>query len=130
MRKLVSFAGLAAAFIVAFACQRWAYHLQESVSSSFRIESYLWLSSLTVLIAATPVILLSWYVLHSATKDAWVSSVFAVAGIAVTFGYAIAASLHSYVTLGGRGGVIGPPLIRAVHGGSCDGHRDCVVLST
>jgi hypothetical protein len=96
MRRLVSFAGLVGTFLIAYACQRWAYHLQASVSQSLHVESYLWLSSLTGAIAATPLILLSWYVLHGAAKDVWVSSVFVVVGIAVTFGYAIEVSLHSH----------------------------------
>jgi hypothetical protein len=108
MSKIVSFAGLVGTFIVAYACERvWRYLLLKA-SQTLVFGTYVWLESVVILILASVLMLLAWYVVFRTRRDVWVASVFVLIGIGVTFAYAIEISLHSALILPGMEEFLAP----------------------
>jgi hypothetical protein len=95
MSKIVSFAGLAATFIVAYACDRWGEFLRVEASRTFAMAPYLWLSGAANLLLALALFLLLWYVIFRATKSTLVSALFVLIGLGLTFAAAVGMSLAS-----------------------------------
>ena len=95
MSKIVSFAGLVATFMVAYACDRWVEFLRVEASRTFTIAPYLWLASTANLFLAMAILLLTWYVIIRANKSTLVFSVFMLIGLVFAFVPAINMSLAS-----------------------------------
>ena len=95
MSKLISFAGLAATFMIAYACDRWIDALRLEVTRTFAVASFLWSASVANLILAITLLLLTWYVIFKADKSTLVSSVFLLIGLVITFAAAIGMSVAS-----------------------------------
>jgi hypothetical protein len=89
MLKIVSFSGLVATFIVAYACDRWVESLRVVATQPFAIASYLWFAGVANLLIAIAILLLLWYVVIRADKSAVVSLVFVLVGLGLTFTPAI-----------------------------------------
>jgi hypothetical protein len=84
---------------VAYLCQRWDNSVLSAVMQNFKIERFVWLHGVAILIFAAALIALSWYVLSRADRSVWVAAGFAVIGLGVTFEYAIQVSAHSAAQL-------------------------------
>jgi hypothetical protein len=95
MSKMVSFAGLVATFIMAYAFDRWVEFLRVEASRTFALAPYLWLAGAANLLLAITLLLLTWYVIFRADKSTLVSSVFVLVGLAFTFASTINMSLAS-----------------------------------
>jgi hypothetical protein len=95
MSKIVSFAGLVATFLVAYACDRWVESLRIEATRTFAFAPYLWLAGAANLLSAIVLLLLTWYVIFRADKSTLVFLVFVLIGLALTFASAIELSVTS-----------------------------------
>jgi hypothetical protein len=95
MSKIVSFTGLAATFLVAYACDRWVQSLRMEATRTFVFAPYLWLAGAANLLLAIALLLLIWYVIFWADQSTLVSSMFVLIGLALTFASAIEMSAAS-----------------------------------
>jgi hypothetical protein len=95
MSKIVSFAGMAATFLMAYACDRWVELLRIEATQNFAIASYLWVAGAANLLLAIALLLLTWYVIFRTGRSTLVSSVFVLVGLALTFALAIDISVAS-----------------------------------
>ena len=89
MSKIVSFAGMVATFLMAYACDRWVELLRIEATQNFAIASYLWVAGAANLLLAIALLLLTWYVIFRTGRSTLVSSVFVLVGLALTFALAI-----------------------------------------
>jgi ABC-type transport system involved in cytochrome c biogenesis permease subunit len=95
MSKVISFAGLVAAFALAYGCDRWVEALRENVIQPSSTASFLWQAGVANLLLAIALLALTWYANFEAKRSKLISSVFLLIGLIVTFAVAIEASVSS-----------------------------------
>jgi len=93
MSKIVSFAGLIATFMVAYGLERLVTWLRADMGVTLAANRYLWTESVAIMILATTLMLLSWYVVFQSDRDVLVAAVFVLVGLGATFAVAIEMSL-------------------------------------
>lgn len=92
MQQILSIAGLILTILVAYGCDRWVAWLRKLMATTFDMTAYLWQTSLVNLLLAVPLVLLTIHVFNQGKQSKWVSVVFLVVGLLITFAAAFGIS--------------------------------------
>jgi hypothetical protein len=96
MNTIISLAGLAAAFVLAYGFDQWSEILRRQAFANFTWLSYYWFLSISNLIFPVLMFVLAWFVCFRANKTRVIPVIFLIVGLLVTFVFAI---VHSIVAI-------------------------------
>lgn len=85
MSKILSFAGLVFTFVMAYASDLLVDAFRKRAATTFTYTPYLWLAGVVNIFLAILLLLLTWYVVFRSDKSLFVSSMFVLIGLALTF---------------------------------------------
>jgi hypothetical protein len=95
MKPAISLAGLTAVLLMAYGFERWSLLLRQRGADTLTLTPFLWLASIANLLLAVALLLLAWFVTNRANRSRFVSLIFIVVGLLITFATAITFSATS-----------------------------------
>jgi hypothetical protein len=95
MSKFVSFVGMVTTLLMAYVCNLLIEGIRLKALATFNLAPYMWLAGIANLFLAILLLLLTWHVVFRADRSIFVSSVFVLFGLALTFASALEMSVAS-----------------------------------